>query len=276
LSKRTGHKRLLPGEEDFQYDLESILRNAVHTDARRVVDRFLRYERVLQKNSNWTPLGFSGKHVVEIGCGPLLGIGPIAIYCGSPEYTCIEPRYRPEVLESDLIWKRFFLPLFQQLDVIFDRGISYNEFVDRVWSAINVEIVPIEEFNHFAAKADIVYSNGVLQHILNLENAISQIQLMSHAMTRQFHVVNFTDHASLPDDPFREIYELDPSEYFEHDFLLNLKRPTEIASMFHKSNIPVMQVNYICDETAVPDNVAPYWSRFDTSDLAVQIAFFVN
>jgi hypothetical protein len=245
-------------------------------DARRVVDRFLRYERVLQKKSNWIPIEFEGKRVLEIGCGPLLGIGPIAAYLGSVEYTCVEPKYCPEVLQSDIVWKRFFLPLFQQLDVLFDRGISYDEFVDRVWSGINVEIVSVEECHQYHNQFDIVYSNGVLQHIMNVEMAIMQIHQVSHTKTRQFHVVNFTDHVSLPDDPFREIYELDPVEYFEHDFLLNLKRPSEISSMFLDSNIPITQVSYIADQAAVPDTIAPYWSRFNASDLAIQIAFFVS
>lgn len=187
------HNRLQPGEEDFQYDLESVLGNAVHMDARRVVDRFLRYERVLQTKSTWAPLEFDGKSALEIGFGPLLGMGPIAVYLGSVEYTCIEPRYCPEVLESDLVWKRFFLPLFQQLDVLFDRGISYNEFVDRVWSRIDVDIMKIEGCNRAGNHVDIIYTNGVLQHIMDQERAIWQIKQISHAMTRQFHVVNFTD-----------------------------------------------------------------------------------
>ncbi|TNF95985.1 MAG: hypothetical protein EP297_11095 [Gammaproteobacteria bacterium] len=111
---------------------------------------------------------------------------------------------------------------------------------------------------------------------MDLERAIWQIKQISHAMTRQFHVVNFTDHVSLPDDPFREIYRLDPAEYFEHDSLLNLKRPSEIESMFRESNIPVTQIPYVADQPAVSGAIAPYWSRFDASDLAVQIAFYVS
>jgi hypothetical protein len=35
-------------------------------------------------------------------------------------------------------------------------------------------------------------------------------------------------------------------------------------------------VPYIFDTSAGPGEMASYWSRFDASDLAVQIAFFVN
>ena len=276
MDKRPGHQRLQPGEEDFLYDLESILGNAVHMDARRVVDRYLRYERVLQVKSAWTPIEFDGKRIMEIGCGPLLGAGPIAVYLGATEYVCVEPRYQPEVLESDVVWTRFFLPFYQQLDALFNRGIGFDEFVDRVRSRIKVDAIAIEEFTHTEEPVDVVFSNGVLQHIGDLDRGVDLIRQMSHASTRQFHVVNFTDHVSPPNDPFREIYRLDQAEYFEHDSLLNLKRPSEISDLFLQAGIPVTLVPYIADLPAASWAMAPYWSRFDASDLAIQIAFFVS
>mgnify|MGYP001817672547 FL=1 len=276
MDKKPGHTRLLPGEEDFQYDLDTILETAFHMDARRLIDRYLRYERVLQAKSTWTPLDFDDKRVVEIGCGPLLGVGPVAVYLGSTEYVCIEPRYCPEVLESDKVWTRFFLPLHQQLDALFNRNIKFDDFADRVRSRIRIAPVAIEDCTETAGKADIVFSNGVLQHIADLERALDRIRHLSHASTRQFHVVNFTDHVSPPDDPFREIYRMDPAEYFEHDSLLNLKRPSEVGALFRGVGIPVSMVPYITDLPAGSCGQVQYWKQFDEYDLAVQIAFFVN
>ncbi|MGB5260815.1 MAG: class I SAM-dependent methyltransferase [Gammaproteobacteria bacterium] len=276
MDKRPGHKRLQPGEEDFQYDLQTILGMAFHMDARRVVDRYLRYERVLQAKSAWTPIDFEGKRLLEIGSGPLLGVGPIAVYLGATGYVCVEPRYHPEVLESDVVWTRFFLPFYQQLDALFNRGISFDEFVDRVQTRIQVDTATIEDYSHAGDPVDIVFSNGVLNHIADLDRGVDLIRQVSRASTRQFHVVNFTDHGSPPNDPFREIYRLDPAEYFEHDSLLNLKRPSEISDLFRQADIPVTLVPYIADLPAASWEMAPYWSRFDASDLAIQIAFFVN
>ena len=273
---RPGHKRLQPGEEDFRYDLQAILANAVHIDGRRVVDRFLRYERVLQVKSDWASIDFDGKRVLEIGSGPLLGLGPIAVYLGATEYICIEPRYQPEVLESDEVWRRFFLPLYQQLDVLFERGISFDQYAAMIRSRIQTETVPIEDCARTDNLVDVVYSNGVLQHITDLDRAVAFIQQVSHASTRQFHVVNFTDHVSPPDDPFREIYRLNPADYFEDDFLLNLKRPSEISILFQQAGISLTQIPYIADHPAATSAMAPYWTRVDESDLAIQIAFFVN
>jgi hypothetical protein len=276
MGKRLGYKRLQPEEEDFRYDLQTILAQSFHMDARRVVDRFLRYERVIQTKSAWTPLDFDGKRLLEIGSGPLLGLGPVAVYLGATEYVCVEPRYQPDVLESDEVWTRFFLPLYQQLDALFDRGLSFDEFVDRIRSRIRIDAVAMEDYAHAVDPFDIVFSNGVLNHIGNIEHAVSLIRQASHSSTRQLHVVNFTDLVSPPDDPFREIYRLDPVEYFKNNSLLNLKRPSEITSLFHNAGIPVTMVPYIVDQSAVPSKTALYWSRFDVSDLAIQIAFFVN
>jgi len=276
LDSQQGHSRLKPGEEDFPYDLESILGNPFHMDARRPVDRLLRYERVLEAKTAWTPLDFEGKRVLEIGCGPLLGWGPIAVYLGSTEYVCIEPRYRSEVLESDVVWTRFFLPLYQQLDALFDRGISFDDFADRVRSRIQVDPVAIKDCTRAGGMADIVVSNGVLHHIAELDSALDRIKHLSHASTRQFHVIHFNDHMSPPDTPFREIYRQDPAEYFARDSLLNLKRPSEISALFDRMSIPVTVIPYIVDQAIEPYDLAPYWTQFDKSDLAIQIAFFVN
>jgi hypothetical protein len=277
MSKRPGHKRLKPGEEDFRYDVQTILAKPVHMDARRVIDRYLRYERVLQVKSAWTPLDFDGKRILEIGCGPLLGIGPIAVYLGATEFVCVEPRYHPEVLESNEVQIRFFLPLYHQLDALYGRGLSFDEFIDRIKTGIRIDTVKIEDYQHIGNPMDIVYSNGVLNHVGDIDLALNRIQQVSHESTRHFHVVNFTDHhGNPPDDPFREIYSLEPAQYFEHDSLLNLKRPSEILALFSEAGITVSMVPYIVDQTVLPDEISPYWTRFHASELAVQIAFFFN
>jgi hypothetical protein len=107
-------------------------------DGRKPIDRLLRYERVLQTKIDWTPLDFAGKQLVELRCGPLLGWGPIAVYLGAPSYVCVEPRFQAEVLDCGDIWVRFFLPLHQQLEALFDRHIAFDDFIERVGSRIHV------------------------------------------------------------------------------------------------------------------------------------------
>ena len=141
---------------------------------------------------------------------------------------------------------------------------------------ITIDAVSIENSKHGGDPVDIVYSNGVLKHITDLDHAVNLIQQVSHEETRQFHVVNFTDHVSQPDDPFREFSRFDPVEYFKDDSLVNLKRPSEIIELFNEASIPVSMVHNITDLPSRSIKMAPYWSRFDASDLAIQIAFFID
>jgi hypothetical protein len=244
-------------------------------DARKPVDRLLRYERVLAVRGR-PGLDFAGRNALEIGSGPMLGWGPVAVYLDARSYVCVEPRFRPEVLEAEEVWIRFFLPLYQQLEALFARGLSFDDFSDRVRSRIDVHQVSMERCEMDDASADLMISNNVLQHVADLERAVRQIRRVSCEGAQQFHIVHFTDHMSPPNDPFGEIYRVEPDEYFARDSLLNLKRPSEISALFRGAGIPVDMVPFIVDAAVEPRALSSYWRRFDPSDLAIQIAFFVS
>ena len=277
MVKPDAKDRLAPGEEDFLYDLDTVLGSSFHMDARKPVDRLLRYERVLRTQSpGWQPPNFAGQRVLEIGCGPLYGWGPIAAYLDAASYTCIEPRFRPEVAESEAVRTRFFLVMHQQLEAIFARGLAFEDFLQRVRSRIEVHASGIEDSELPAAQTDLVISNGVLQHIPDLERAIDCIRLVSHATTRQYHVLNFTDHVSPTHEPFADIYHSSPEQYFARDYLLNLKRPSQVSQLFSHAGINVNCVPYYSHTGLEASALHPHWQHFDTGDLAIQIAFFVN
>lgn len=271
--------RLSPGEEDFSYDLDTVLRGPhshLHLDGRRLIDRLLRYETVLQKKSAWQPLDFSGRRVIELGCGPLAGIGPIGVYLGADSYQCVEPSFRREVIEHDEVWVRFFLPLYQQLDAIYDRGLSFDQFRRRVLSNIQVHTTTLDRSGIPANHADIVITNGVLQHILPIEQTIRDIRTVSGSGCRQFHNVNFTDHVSPPDRPFAQLYNRSADEYFKVDSLLNLKRASDYQAMFEAAGIDVDFIPYYSDSAFSAQGIDPYWRKYADADLAVQIGFFVS
>jgi hypothetical protein len=244
-------------------------------DARKPVDRFLRYERVLHTRGRWAPLEFDQRSILEIGTGPMLGWGPLAVYLGAQEYVCVEPRFRREVLDCDEVWVRFFLPLHQQLEAIFNRQVAYEDFTQRIRSRIQVHACNLEACRIPENSADLVISIGSLQHIVDIDDAVRQISSASRPGARQFHVVNFTDHMSPPDDPFHEIYRLTPAEYFKRDSLLNLKRPSDMLACFRKAGMSPVLVPYYVDPNIESRRIADYWKRYEMSDLAIQIAFLV-
>ena len=67
----------------YHYAIEKILRSPKHMDHCKVLDRLSRFQTVLARKTDWQPLAFSGRRVVEIGAGPLLGMAPIALFLGA-------------------------------------------------------------------------------------------------------------------------------------------------------------------------------------------------
>jgi SAM-dependent methyltransferase len=276
LARPRPHPRLKPGQVDFPYDLKTVLGSSYHMDARKPVDRFLRYERILHIKLRWAALRFEERDVLEIGSGPLLGWGPLAVYLGARSYACVEPRFRQEVLDSTDVQVRFFLPFHQQLEAIYDAHVSFDEFIHRIRSRIVVYSSPIETCRLPRQSADLVISRDVLQHVADLDGAVRQMCRASRTGAMHFHLVNFTDLVSPPNDPFRELYRLTPVEYFEKDSLLNLKRPSDMTTLFRSAGFPVALVPYYVDPDIASRKIADYWKRYELHDLAVQMGFLVS
>jgi hypothetical protein len=260
------------GSADFPYDYETVRRSPYHMDARRPVDRLFRYQHVLRRRGAWKELEFSGQTVLELGCGPLLGWGPIGVYLD----ICVEPRLREEVFRSDHIARHFFLPLHYQLEALFGRGVSFTEFTTRLRERIEIAVEPFERTRVSDASVDLAISNGVLQHIVPIDDAVRQLRRIAAPTARQFHVINFTDHESPQDNPFAKIYRQSPKEYFRTQSLLNLKRPSEMLALFSRHGLGVDLVPYFVERELQGGTIDPYWTRFDARDLAIQIAFFVS
>ena len=62
---------------------EELLSSSKHARGIRFAELLLRQEAVVRRAMGWEPLDFAGKRVVEVGCGPLGGYGPLAIFCGA-------------------------------------------------------------------------------------------------------------------------------------------------------------------------------------------------
>ena len=266
----------LTDSSDFVYDFETVTGSLYHMDARRPIDRLLRYQKLLGNRMAWKDLEFEGKEILEFGCGPLLGWAPIATYLGCERYFCVEPGLREELVRSKEVTRRFFLPMYYQLDALFERGLSFEQFKTRLFERMQPMSQPLEHCQLPDKHVDLVYSNGVIQHVSDLENCFRQIQRISRPDTRQFHVIHFADHHSPPDRPFDAIYSVSPEEYLVTRSLLNLKRPSEILALFERHGLDVKLVPYYRDERFSDKNLHPYWRRFSPDDLSIQFAFFVN
>ena len=57
-----------------------LIYSSKHGRGIRFAELLLRQEAVVRRAMPWEPLNFDGRRVVEIGCGPLGGFGPLAIF----------------------------------------------------------------------------------------------------------------------------------------------------------------------------------------------------
>lgn len=261
---------------DFHYDLEEVLASSWHMDGTRQIDRLFRYQRVVANKVEFPAIEFSGARVLELGCGPLLGWGPIAAYLGCRSYLCIDPNLNPAVIGSSRVRDRYLFPLYQQLDAIFSAGVAFDEFLHRTATGIDTRVAAFEDCELPKAAIDLVISNGVLQHVKDLPGFIHTMRNASKPEAQHFHVVNFADHPKDPRRPFATMYSMEPEEYLRQSDLLNLKRPSELAALFAAQGLEMRFVPYYTDPDIIATMKAQYWKRFNDYDLSIQMGFFIR
>src|SRR3989338_3157544 len=83
----------LTGRIGKNFSVEDIIQSTKDMRPQRVADFLSRYERIIQKENPSWKLDFTGKNVLELGSGPLLGLAPFAIFMGCRQYVCLEPMY---------------------------------------------------------------------------------------------------------------------------------------------------------------------------------------
>src|SRR3990170_2316185 len=78
-----------------------LLSSAKHARGIRFAELLLRQEAIVRRQVPWTNLDFESRRVVEIGCGPLAGFGPLAIFRGAASFESAEPEWDAELFASE-------------------------------------------------------------------------------------------------------------------------------------------------------------------------------
>ena len=95
-----------------KFDVAEVLSSAKHMQSQRPYNFLNRYETIINRVlGDGYRLDFQDKRVLEIGCGPLLGWAPLAIFLGARDYVCVEPMFNPDILRKNIVRERYFLPL---------------------------------------------------------------------------------------------------------------------------------------------------------------------
>ena len=100
---------------DYNYSTKAILSNNKYMNPNILIDRWERYNRVILQNLNINFPEVKGKQVFEIGCGPLLGWGPILLFLGAKSFFFYEPNFQIETIKSKDVKKKYYLVTYNEL-----------------------------------------------------------------------------------------------------------------------------------------------------------------
>tara|TARA_B100000315_G_C14582291_1_gene591125 strand:- start:364 stop:1242 length:879 start_codon:yes stop_codon:yes gene_type:complete len=269
INKLTFFKSKVP----FNYSLNSILQNKKHLRTDYLIDRWERYFRVIENNTGDKYLknkfNFQGKKILELGCGPLFGWGPIAIFLGAATYYFHEPALNDmEVKLSKELKERYFLPLYLELKSEFPINISFSEFYDKVMS----KCLPMD-FNN-VNNIDLILSNSVLEHIpfKGLNSLLSGVHKTCNEKALYMHAVDFGSHGK-GGSGFGSLYRNSKNNT---DPMLNLLRKSDIEKCLIDNGFSLMYSIIYRSEDIDRNNIAPSWSDYSDIDLSSKVVFFIG
>ncbi len=258
-------RRRLSANQGF--DAEDILGSTKHMRPQRFYDFLSRYEAILMRTRNWEPLEFKGKHVLEIGCGPMLGFGPLAIFRGARKYTAIEPDFQTGVLDDQRIVERYYRSTFRDLSALYGERGSFDDFI----ADLRRQAVPIAKPLSqvvISERADIVVSNSCLEHISPFEESILALRKLCADDCRLINLVDFGSHRA-GSGPFENIYSRPRDKYLEtYGAHVNLLRAPDMISVFRAAGFEVDIEPYTSMRESYQGRVHDFWaSRYSEDEL---------
>jgi hypothetical protein len=216
------------------------------------------------------PVDLLGRHVLEIGGGPVLGLGPFVLTEGARAFTLVEPGWR-EVRGEDDFRRSYLTELYQTHAPLFAApGMSQARFLDAI-DAVTVVPAGMETYAG-ADPVDLFVSKSCLEHIPDLDGALAACARAAAPGALHLHYVDFSLHRA---DGFGDLYQSarasHPEGLGQPGGHLNLLRPSEVLARFRA---------HFDDAVLVPLIRAPLhdsarhadWQAFDPDDLSIASA----
>ena len=238
----------------------------------RFVELLLRQEAVVQRAMAWEPLDFDGRRVVEIGCGPLGGYGPLAIFGGATAFESAEPEWDPALFESPEVVEKYHFIFYADLVALYGARMDFAEFRRRLRGRMNIQRCGFEKFSA-GGKADIVISQSCLEHVFPIEGTIDKLAEIQTPQTRFLHLVDFGNHYPTG-NPLDGLYEEPRDDYIaRRGKAMNLLRAPDIDALFRSRNIPARVIASRNVKETYRGHIHPWWrERYDDAALFTQLA----
>jgi hypothetical protein len=251
---------------------QELLSSAKHGRGIRFAELLLRQEAVVRRHMPWQPLDFEGRRVVEIGCGPLAGFGPLAIFCGARSFESAEPEWDAGLFFSDEVRERYLHVFHADLCALYGARMDFTAF-----NAVLRERMAVHRTDFGAAPiqapADVVLSQSCLEHVFPLETAIAKLAAIQDANTRFLHLVDFGNHYPTA-NPFEGLYEQPPADYIaRRGKAINLHRAPDVAKAFAEQGLKAKVLPSRDAREGYRGSIHAYWrQRYDDDALFTQLA----
>ncbi len=225
-------------------------------------DFFSRYEKILDNSIGWQKINFENNSVMELGCGPHLGFGPLAIYLGARNFLAVDPTVNKNIFESKKLIDNYFKMSFKDFNGIFRREISFTEFMKQLKKKTIFYSNTEDSLDEFNSKIDIQLSNSCLEHVENLNNLLADLKKLISLDGRYIHAVDFGSHIK-SNNPFNDIYSSDPESFrVKYGNKINLIPPSKMIKIFSESGFNKAKlVSYYYHNENFNSNIDEYWKE---------------
>jgi hypothetical protein len=253
-----------------------LLSSAKHGRGIRFAELLLRQEAVVRRVMPWEPLDFEGRRVVEVGCGPLGGFGPLAVFCGAISFESAEPEWDPALFFSAEVRERYLRIFHADLCALYGPRMEFDAFVAALKKRLHVarcgfQAAPIE------GPVDIVLSQSCLEHVFPLEAIVAKLAVIQSKSTRFLHLVDFGNHYPTG-SPFDGLYEQPPADYIaRRGKAINLARAPDVEAAFSRNGIAARLVPSRVMRDSYSGAIHSWWrERYDDAALFTQLALVAS
>lgn len=257
------------------YDAESVLNSKKHMRTQRCYDFLSRYETILSRGKKWEPIGFQDKTILELGCGPVLGFAPLAVYLGAKEYLCLDPAFNPAVIKDTRFTERYLLKVYKDLQSLYTERMSFKEYQQAMVDRVTIHVGQVEELES-ERQFDAMFSNSCWEHIRDLGSVIAKLVALSAPNCRHLHIVDYGSH-QVGANPFEQIYYFSPEQYrATYGHHLNLLRPSDVAAILKSKGLALDETLYYAfAEFLDMDRVHAHWTReYGVDELTQKVVIY--
>ena len=267
--------RLFKSNRDQKYASDVFL-SAKHTRSQRLYDFLHRYQEIVRHHTDWRLPTFNSMTVIELGPGPLMGWGPLAIFCKCEAFVGVEPSHNPQLLKDPRFTDIFLRGVHRDLSAVYNIETPFDVFQSSVLNRMTY-VRSIRDLNE-STQADIMLSNSCLEHIEDLSTTIKALYQHAKPGSAFLHCVDFGNHLS-KSDPFAEIYSSPPKtgSSIEPKLGINLLRPPDMLDIFRSAGFSVECIPYYFAPQPSSYQLHSYWTgKYSPEELFLKVGIFVG